>query len=335
MNKTFQAYRIFEKEDGTFERKFVSQIIEDLPAGEVVIQVHFAAINYKDGLSASGHKGITKQYPHTPGIDASGIVAFSSSHKFREGDKVLVTGYDLGMNTDGGFGEFIRVPTDWVVPLPATFSLRQAMILGTGGFTSALALYKMELAGQTPEKGEIVITGATGGVGSMAVSIFSKAGYEVVASTGKVDQHDYLLSLGAKRCEGREYANDESKRPIIRTKWAGALDTVGGNTLRTLMAGCGKNGCIAVCGLVGSPKLEATVYPFLLNGINLIGVESAETEMSTRLHLWDKLSSIWKPEGIERMAKEIELKEIDTYIQKILEGNTRGRVVVRHKAAEE
>ncbi len=326
----FKAYRIFETEEGRFERKIVERKTSELPEGEILIKVAYAGLNFKDALSSSGHKGITKQFPHTPGVDASGVVAESNSAKFKAGDEVLVTGYDLGMNTDGGFGEYIRVPEGWVVPLPATFDLRSAMILGTAGFTAALALYKMEMAGQSPEMGELVVTGATGGVGSMAVSIFSKAGYDVIASSGKTEAYDYLKKLGATRCEGREFCNDEKKRPVTSTKWAGGLDTVGGNTLTTLMAGCGKNGSIGVCGLVGSPKLEATVYPFLLNGVNLIGVESAETKMETRLELWNKLSSIWKPENLEDITTDISLQELDTYILKILDGKTKGRVVVKH-----
>lgn len=329
---SFRSYRIFETENGSFKREIVEQRINDLPQGEVVIKVAYAGLNYKDGLSSSGHKGITKEYPHTPGVDASGVVAESNSILFKEGDQVLVTGYDLGMNTDGGFGEYIRVPAGWVVPLPATFDLRSAMILGTAGFTAALALYKMEMAGQNPEMGELIVTGATGGVGSMAVSIFSKAGYDVIASSGKTNAYDYLKMLGAKRCEGRAYCNDEKKRPVTRAKWAGGLDTVGGNTLTSLMAACGKNGSIAVCGLVGSPQIEATVYPFLLNGINLIGVESAETKMETRVELWNKLSSIWKPEHLEEIATDISLEELDEYILKILDGKTQGRVVVKHNS---
>jgi len=327
----FRAYRIVETLEGKFERKIVERNTNDLPAGEVLIKVAYAGLNFKDGLSSSGHKGITKEFPHTPGVDASGIVAESNSILFQEGDQVLVTGYDLGMNTDGGFGEYIRVPVGWVVPLPATFDLRSAMILGTAGFTAALALYKMEMAGQTPEMGELIVTGATGGVGSMAVSIFSKAGYDVIASSGKTDAYDYLKLLGAKSCEGREYCNDEKKRPVARTKWAGGLDTVGGNTLTSLMAACGKNGSIAVCGLVGSPELNATVYPFLLNGINLIGVESAETKMETRIELWNKLSSIWKPEHLDKIVTDISLDELDEYILKILDGKTQGRAVVKHR----
>ena len=326
----FKAYRIFEEADSSFTRKIVERSIDDLPAGEVLIKVSYAGLNFKDALSSSGHKGITKEFPHTPGVDASGVVAASSSPKFREGDQVLVTGYDLGMNTDGGFGEYIRVPEGWVVPLPPTFDLRSAMILGTAGFTAALALHKMEMAGQQPDMGELVITGSTGGVGSMAVSIFSKAGYEVIASTGKTSAHEYLKKLGATRCEDRSFCNDEKKRPVTRTKWAGGIDTVGGNTLATLMAGCGKNGSIAVCGLVASPKLETTVYPFLLNGVNLIGVESAETQMETRLELWDKLSSKWKPNNLEDIVTDISLNQLDDYILKILEGKTQGRIVVKH-----
>lgn len=326
----FKAYRIFETAEGNFERKIVERRTDDLPEGDVLIKVAYAGLNYKDGLSSSGHKGITKEFPHTPGVDASGFVEASSSIAFNEGDKVLVTGYDLGMNTDGGFGEYIRVPSAWVVPLPATFDLRSAMILGTAGFTAALALYKMEMAGQKPEMGELVVTGATGGVGSMAVSVFSKAGYDVIASSGKTASYDYLKMLGATRCEGRDYCNDGKKRPVARMKWAGGLDTVGGNTLTSLMAACGKNGSIAVCGLVGSPDFNATVYPFLLNGINLIGVESAETRMETRVELWNKLSSIWKPEHLDEIATDISLDQLDEYMLKILDGKTQGRVVVKH-----
>jgi len=176
----------------------------------------------------------------------------------------------------------------------------------------------------------LIVTGASGGVGSMAVSIFSKAGYDVVASSGKTAEYDYLKMLGAVRCEGREYCNDSKKRPISRSKWAGGLDTVGANTLSTLMAACGKNGSIAVCGLVQSPKLESTVYPFLLNGINLIGVESAETNMETRLILWDKLSTIWKPENLDKIAHNTDLEGLDEQVLKIIDGKTKGRVVVKH-----
>ncbi len=326
----FQAYRIFEKDNGEFERKIITRDTSELPEGEVLIKVAYAGLNYKDALSASGHKGITREYPHTPGVDASGLVAESTDPRFEVGDEVLVTGYDLGMNTDGGFGQYIRVPADWVVPLPNNLNLKESMILGTAGFTAALALWKMENAGQSPAMGEIVITGATGGVGSMAVSIFSAAGYDVVASSGKADQEDYLKQLGAIRREDRAYTNDESGRPLLRTKWAGALDTVGGNTLSTLMKACDKNGSIAVCGLVSSHELNTTVYPFLLNGVNLIGVESAETPMATRKMLWDRLQSDWKPNQLEEVSNVLSLDQLDEQIELILKGKTRGRVVIEH-----
>lgn len=326
----FQAYRIIENENGDFERKIVTRDTSELPEGEVLIKVAYAGLNYKDALSASGHKGITREYPHTPGVDASGLIAESEDSRFEVGDEVLVTGYDLGMNTDGGFGQYIRVPADWVVPLPENLSLKESMILGTAGFTAALALWKMEKAGQEPSMGEIVVTGATGGVGSMAVSIFSTAGYEVVASSGKTDQEEYLKQLGAIRREDRSYTNDESGRPLLRTQWAGALDTVGGNTLATLMKACGKNGSIAVCGLVSSHELNTTVYPFLLNGVNLIGVESAETPMKIRKMLWDRLQSDWKPKHLEEVSNVVSLDQLDEQIQLILKGKTRGRVVIEH-----
>ncbi len=317
------------------DKKFISEVktrkIEDLPEGKVLIKVNFSSLNYKDALSANGNKGVSRYYPHTPGIDAAGIVEFSEVDRCQKGDEVIVTGYDLGMNTSGGFSQFIRVPEEWVVLKPAEISLSESMALGTAGLTAGLCVRKLLNHGIKPEMGKVFVTGATGGVGSMAVAIFSKAGYDVVASTGKSEEYEYLKKLGAVRCEGREYCNDEKKRPISRSKWAGGLDTVGGNTLATLMAGCGKNGSIGVCGLVESPKLETTVYPFLLNGVNLIGVESAETPMETRLIIWDKLSTIWKPDNLEDMAIDTTLDQLDGYVVKILAGKTRGRVVVKHQ----
>lgn len=327
----FKAYRSFELEDGTFESKIVERDITELPEGDVLIKVAYAGLNFKDALSASGHKGITRQFPHTPGVDAAGYVAHSTDSKFKEGDAVLVTGYDLGMNTDGGFGQYIRVPAAWVVPLPKQLSLKEAMILGTAGFTASLALWKMEKAGQHPDMGEIVVTGASGGVGSMAISIFSTAGYQVVASSGKREEEDYLKALGAVRREDRSYTHDDSGRLLLKTKWAGAVDTVGGETLSTLMKACGKNGSIAVCGLVASHELHTTVYPFLLNGVNLIGVESAETPMEVRLQLWQKLEDQWKPKNLSAIGTFIRLEELSDHMALILQGKTRGRVVVEHE----
>lgn len=327
MVENYNAFVVRENEDGSFSRAVEVKNVKDLPAGEVLIQVKYAGLNYKDALSASGHKGITKSFPHTPGVDASGVVVASESSSISIGDEVLVTGYDLGMNTSGGFQEYIRVPEGWVVKKPKNLSLLESMILGTAGFTAALSLHKMELMGQDPNQGEVLVTGATGGVGSMAVGILHKAGYQVIASTGS--KHiDHLKSLGAHRIEDRSFANDASGRPLLRSMWAGAIDTVGGNTLATCVKACKRHGSVAACGLVASHKLEMTVYPFLLNGVNILGVDSAETDMSLRQTLWDKLSQQWKIEDLTKYSTKIKLNQLDDYISKILRGETTGRVVV-------
>ncbi|MGN6418029.1 MAG: YhdH/YhfP family quinone oxidoreductase [Pseudobacter sp.] len=327
----FKALWITETAEGTFERKIVERLIDDLPPGEVVIRVQYSALNYKDALSATGNKGITRKYPHTPGIDAAGIVEISRSELFTVGEEVIVTGYDLGMNTCGGFGEYIRVPAAWVVRKPDGYTLRECMILGTAGFTAASALFKMELMGQNPQMGPIVVTGATGGVGSMAVAILSKAGYEVIAITGKPNAEGYLTTLGASQIQSREWVYDTTGKALLRGQWAGAIDTVGGNTLATLLKGCFIEGSIVSTGLVGSSQLATTVYPFILNGVSLLGVGSAETPMVRRMAIWDKLSTTWNvKDKLHAIAKEVSLEDLNTtYIDAILDGKTMGRVVVK------
>ncbi|MEL6652422.1 MAG: YhdH/YhfP family quinone oxidoreductase [Bacteroidota bacterium] len=328
---SFHALRITESADGQFTRQIVQRTTDELPEGEVLIQVHFAALNYKDALSSTGHKGVTRKFPHTPGIDAAGLVASSTDPAFSEGDKVIVTGYDLGMNTDGGFGGYIRVPAEWVIPLPDTYTLEEAMVVGTGGFTAAIGLYKMEKQGQHPDQGPIVVSGASGGVGSLAVGILAQAGYEVKAVTGKADAHEYLRTLGAKEILGREDVDDNSGRPLLRPTWAGAIDTVGGNTLATLLKGCGRGGNVAACGLVASHKLDLTVYPFILNGVNLLGIDSATFPRAERLKVWQKLANEWRVPQLDQIASHISLEELDPYIEQILQGKTRGRIIVKHQ----
>lgn len=328
MKNPFKALVVRENIDGTFSRKIEDKTIEQLPTGEVVIKVLFAGLNYKDGLSASGHKGITRKYPHTPGIDASGIVESSEDNRFKKGDEVIVTSYDLGMNHDGAFAEYIRVPADWVVNKPASLSFEKSQQFGTAGFTAALALHKMIKGGQKPEMGKIAVTGATGGVGSMAVALLAHAGFEVIASTGKSEK-EYLTSLGATEIHDRSFTSDDSNRPLLRPKWAGAIDTVGGNTLATLLKACDRNGNVATCGLVASPDLSTTVYPFILNGINLLGVESAECPMELRTELWNKLGKEWNVNLPEDSATYISLEELNPYLDAILEGKTKGRIIVK------
>ena len=326
----FKALWVTETKSGTFERAIVDRLIDDLPNGEIVIRVHYSSLNYKDALSATGNKGITRAFPHTPGIDAAGVVEISRNELFAVGDEVLVTGYDLGMNTCGGFGQYIRVPANWVVKKPAHYTLKECMIIGTAGFTAACAAYKMELMKLNPGAGPIVVTGATGGVGSMAISILSKAGYEVIAVSGKSNALEYVQHLGAARMEDRSFVNDTSKKVLLKPKWAGAVDTVGGNTLATLLKGCQPEGCVVSTGLVSSPELDTTVYPFILNGINLLGIGSAETPMITRLIIWEKLSTDWNiKDKLSAIVKEVSLDELNTtYIDSILQGKIMGRIVV-------
>ncbi len=317
-----------EHASGKYVRNIIERKIEDLPDGDVLIKVHYAALNYKDALSFSGNKGVTRKYPHTPGIDGAGIVEESKSPDFKVGDKVLVTSYDLGMNTDGAFSEYIRVPAGWVVPLPSGLSLRESMIIGTAGLTAGIGLYKMEMMGQSPEMGNVVVTGATGGVGSMAVGILAKAGYEVTASTGKSENTAYLKSIGATEVVDREFVNDNSSRPLMRPQWAGAIDTVGGNTLATLVKGCKSEGSVAACGLVSSPILSTTVFPFILNGVHLLGLDSANFPMEKRKAVWNKLANDWKLPNLENLVTDCSLEELDPYIDAMLKGGSKGRVVV-------
>lgn len=327
----FKALRITETPAGKFDRNIIERELDDLPPGEVLIRVHYSALNYKDALSATGNKGITKKYPHTPGIDAAGVVEISRSANFATGEEVIVTGYDLGMNTDGGMAEYIRVPAQWIVPKPNEYTMKECMIIGTAGFTAASALYKMELLGQAPSDGPVVVTGSTGGVGSMAVAILAKAGYDVIAVTGKSAVSEYLQHLGAAKLESREFVNDSSGKTLLKSRWSGAIDTVGGNTLVTLLKGCRPEGCVVSTGLVDSPKMEATLYPFILNGVSLIGIGSAETPMARRLAIWHNLTHEWSiKDKLPVIAKEVTLEEINsTYIDAILQGKMMGRIVIK------
>lgn len=328
---TFRALWVSEKDDGKFERTVITRNIGDLPDGDVLIRVHYSSLNYKDAMSATGNRGITKNYPHTPGIDAAGIVEISRSELFATGDKVIVTGHDLGMNTSGGFAEYIRVPASWVVPLPESYTLSEAMVIGTAGFTAGLALLKMEMLGMKPdEEFPVVVTGATGGVGSMAVAILCKAGYNVTAVTGKSDVTEYLEYLGAKEIKTRDFVNDTSDKKLLKPRWKGAIDTVGGSTLATLLKGCCNEGSVASTGLVSSADLNITVYPFILNGVNLIGVGSAQTTGEHRKKVWEKLNNEWLiQDKLKSIGKMISLDDLKSnYIETILNGKMVGRTVV-------
>lgn len=325
---TFKALETRQQDDGSYTRVITEKKIDDLPEGDVLVRVHFSSLNYKDALSANGHKGVTRKYPHTPGIDAAGIVEESSSDRFSSGDPVIVTSYDLGMNTSGGFGQYIRVPESWIVPLPKGLTLSESMMFGTAGFTAALALFKLQRNEVTPEKGEILVTGATGGVGSLAIALLAKAGYQVVAATGKTDQLSYLQSLGAGQIIGREELEDPENRPLLKKRWAGAIDTVGGAMLAAVLKSTHHEGSVASCGNAASNDLPLNVFPFILRGVNLLGVDSANCEMETRHHIWQKLATDWKLNLLGDIVREIPLEELDREITRMLEGKHKGRVLI-------
>ncbi|MFQ5788260.1 MAG: YhdH/YhfP family quinone oxidoreductase [Thermodesulfobacteriota bacterium] len=325
--KKFKAMIVHETDD-KFIREITYKSIDDLPDGEVLIKVNYSSLNYKDALSAIGNRGVTKNYPHTPGVDASGTVEESTVDDFRPGDEVIVTSYDLGMNTSGGFGQFIRVPANWVVKLPEGLSLKESMVYGTAGFTATLSILKLEQHGITPEKGEILVTGATGGVGSIAVAILAKAGYQVVAATGKMDEKQFLIRLGAKEVISREEATDTTGRPLLKGRWAGVVDTVGGEILATAIKSTKYRGTVTCCGNVASHELNTNVYPFILRGVSLVGIESENCPMNIRLQVWEKITNEWKLEALDRLTSEISLGELHHNIDLILQGKQKGRVVV-------
>ena len=278
-------------------------------------------------LSATGNKGVTRKYPHTPGIDAAGIVEESSSDQFNKGDKVLVTGYDLGMNTSGGFAEFIRVPAEWIVTLPEGLSLKESMMLGTAGFTAGLSIYKLAKAG-IDKSGKIIVTGATGGVGSLSIALLSKLGYNVIASTRKQDKKDYLKKLGATLIVYSNEVDDKSGKPLLSRKWKGAVDTVGGNILSTVLRSLDYGCSVASCGNVLSPEINMTIYPFILRGVNLLGINSAETQMSLRKVIWQKLAGEWKINLLDEITTECSPDQLNEKIDLILDGKITGRILV-------
>lgn len=329
MSKKYTAFRVTEVAERKYETSIEKLSIDDLPAGEVLIKVHFSSLNFKDALSASGNKGVTRNFPHTPGIDAAGEVVKSDNSAFKKGDKVLVTGFDLGMNTAGGMAEYIRVPADWVVSLPKGLGLRESMVYGTAGLTAGLSVYQLINQGINPDMGKIVVTGASGGVGSMAVAILGKLGFEVVAVTGKESAHVLLKSLGASECIGRDSLNDESKRPILKPLYAGAIDTVGGNMLATILKTLQYNGVATCCGLVNSPALNTSVFPFILKGVRLIGIDSVQCDINLRKVVWDNFASDWKVDYPEDLVDEIGLDGLADKIASILKGQIAGRVLVK------
>ena len=317
-----------EAPDGKYIRQITDKSLDELPEDEVLIKVQYSSLNYKDGLSATGHRGVTKNYPHTPGVDAAGIVEQSFSDAFQPGDKVIVTSYDLGMNTSGGFGQYISVPASWVVPLPDNLSLKESMAYGSAGLTAGFCILKLNEHGITPDKGEILVTGATGGTGSFALAMLAKIGYQVVTVTGKMNEKQFLIDLGAKEVISREKATDTSGKPLLKGRWAGVVDSVGGEILATAIRSTKPYGVVTCCGNVASPDLHINVYPFILRGITLVGIDSQSCPMAFRRRTWEKIANEWKLTVLDRQTSVRSLEDLDVEIDRILAGKQKGRVIV-------
>lgn len=329
MSSSFPAFVVRQAGDGTVTASVEALTVHDLPDGDVLIRVACSSLNYKDAMACEGHPGVVGSFPHVPGIDCAGVVEQSSVDAFVPGDEVIVTGYGLGAGRWGGYAAYVRVPGTWVVPLPAGLSLEDAMTYGTAGFTAAQSVAAIVERRTDPDRGEVIVTGATGGVGTFAVAILSKLGYRVVASTGKPHAHDYLHRLGAARTIAREDLTDTSDQPLLRSRWAAAVDTVGGDTLETILRSTKHRACVAACGLVGGVDLKTTVYPFILRGVNLAGIDSAKCPMNRRLEMWRRLSEEWKVVDIDGLAKTIALDKLPDAVAQILAGAIEGRTLVR------
>lgn len=322
----FHAYRIFDQ-DGKSAGRFVELTLDDLDSGEVVIRTQYSSVNYKDALAATGAGKVIRRFPCVGGVDMSGVVESSSDARFKAGDEVLVTGYGMGVDHDGGFAEYVRIPADWVVPLPQGLTLFEAMALGTAGFTAALAIHRLEQNELRTENGKVIVTGASGGVGSLAIQMMAERGYHVVALTGKDAEHDYLTSLGASEILSRKDLV-MGGRPLENAQWAGALDAVGGETLAWLTRTMQQNGVIASFGNAGGIELHTTVMPFILRGVRLIGIDSSATAMPLRREIWQRLATDLHPQQLARVAHTVPFAELPQVFSQQLQGKSRGRAVV-------
>ncbi|MFH0070610.1 acryloyl-CoA reductase [Peribacillus sp. NPDC056705] len=321
---------VVNKQDDQFTVNIQQLSLDDLPQGEVLIRVHYSGVNYKDSLAAIPNGNIVSSYPIVPGIDMAGVVVSSADSRFKEGDEVIATSYGIGVSQSGGYSQFARVPAEWIVPLPDGLTMKEAMIIGTAGFTAALSVLRLEENNLTPGQGSVLVTGATGGVGSFAVSILSKLGYSVEASTGKESEHKYLREIGAATIVSREEVYDGKLRALGKQKWSGAVDPVGGEPLASVLSQIKYGGAVAVSGLTAGTSLPATVFPFILRGVNLLGIDSVNCPMETRLKVWHRLATDFKLEHLEQLVQqEITLNELPDVLPTLLKGEARGRTIVK------
>jgi len=327
--ESYQALSVSPSARGAFFQEVSRRSLSELPSGEVLVRVAFSSLNYKDALSASGNRGVTKHYPHTPGIDAAGYVVSDETGQFELDAPVIATGYDLGMNTAGGLAEYIRVPAAWLVRLPDGLSLREAMIYGTAGMTAALCVEKLLRMGAKPQDGVVAVTGATGGVGSMAVALLAQRGFEVAAITGKLEASGWLSQLGAKKVIDRSTFEELVDRPLVSEHWAHAVDCLGGDYLFGLAKSLKYGGSVAACGLSSSSDFNANVFPFVLRGINLLGVDSEKVALEHREAIWDQLAGDYRLPLLGLMASEITLAQVPLHLDQLLNGHAVGRYLVR------
>lgn len=323
-----QEFKAFVTE-GDKQGRIVTRSMEDLPEGDVTIKVHYSGVNFKDGMTLDKNAKIAEHYPIVPGIDLAGEVVESKESSFKEGDKVIVTSYALGTGHDGGYSQYARVPADWVVPLPDGLTMREAMIIGTAGFTAALSIYKLEKHGLTPEDKPVLVTGATGGVGSMAVDMLSKNGYSVTASTGKESEHEYLKKIGAEEIVGREEVTPEKIKPLGKQTWAAAVDPTGGKPLASILSSTKHNGAVAISGLTAGIEVPTTVIPFILRGVDLLGIDSVYCPMDVRKAVWERAASDLKPQHLDEIAQEVTLDGLQGALEDILQSKIRGRVLLK------
>jgi acrylyl-CoA reductase (NADPH) len=324
----FKAYRTFQ-EDGVIRSRFVEMAPADLDPGDVLVKTKYSTINYKDALSYNGAGKIMRKYPTVAGIDMAGTVETSADPRFRHGDKVIVHAYDMGVAHDGGYAEYARVPADWVVRRSPHMTAFEAMTLGTAGYTAALAIELMQHNGLKPANGPVIVNGATGGVGSVAIDILSKLGYHVVALTGKADEEAYLRSIGAVEIMDRQSLDLSRIRPLDKATWAGAVDNLGGDVLAWMLSTMMQWGTVASVGLAADAKLNTTVMPFILRGVQLLGINSSEGAMPLRQKLWDRLANEWKPSRVQAKVRTIDFAELPSHFDAFLKGMIRGRTVVR------
>lgn len=325
---SFKCYRVRQNE-GKIEGQLEISRIEELSPGDVIIRAHYSSINYKDALGLTGRGKIIRKFPLVGGIDVSGEVVFSQSAKFHKGQKVLITGCGMGESADGGYSEYVRVPAEWIVPLPEGLSTQEAMILGTAGLTAGLCLWRLQANGQTPQQGPILVTGASGGVGMMAIQLLSQLNYQVIALSGKTEHWELLRELGASEVLSPDQLQ-LGAQPLESSRWAGAIDNVGGSLLSRLLAHIDLWGNIACVGLAGGAQLNATVFPLILRGVSLLGVSSTNCPMNQRMDIWNKLATSWRPKSLSRIhQKTIPLNELDQGFAAILDRKNIGRILVQ------